>query len=248
MSLDFKFRLATVHLGYRAVDLSGLRKGVEAIDKAEFSVTGSLATQFALTSPSGHSQGMADVNAAVININFSGEFEKIESWEKRKEYIIRKVKALSAIVGGSETFHEFIGVTMIARSPGDDSLRERAFKSVVPSTCLTQNQPVVDFTLRASHALGVNGFFNAYVSWFQTRMFNFMVPRQTFQLMVREWEGALTEQGLEIRFDFNNKKGLYDGKRDWTTEEILELTEAGLREIKSAFEKLQAQCADNEGE
>jgi hypothetical protein len=250
MALNFKFQSASIQLLYRPVDLARLRKGVEAIDKAEFSVTGSLGTKFALTSPSGKSQGTADIDGAVINTNFLGDFQNIGSWAQRHEYLIRKIKALFAIIEGSETVHGFIGVTMIARSPADKAQREQAFKSLVPSRCLTQAEPVYDFTLRASRDLkGGLGFFNTYLNSFQTRTFTIQMPIGVpGPVSIRDWEGALSEEGLEIRFDINNKKGLYAGKRDWTGDELLQLAKAGFEEIRLAFEDLQAKCTGIEEE
>lgn len=117
---------------------------------------------------------------------------------------------------------------------------------------LTEGGPVEDFSLRASRVVDDIAFSNVWLTWFQERAFSvqmpFGVPPQVVRsVSVSDWDMPLVDEGIEFKYDRNNKFALQRGKLEWTVAELLTLVDGYTPAMMGALDRTQDALASVTG-
>lgn len=251
---SFRFKNYSAHLLYENANLQQLRAAMEALSAEQFLVGPGPGTGFLLVTQSGSSQAQVAADSLVLSTQFFDGYDEHQNSAQRDDYLLRKLDALGAALehAGIQIF--FVGVTEIARSEvgehGIDSEKAQILRGFLTDrTLLSGADDAFDFTIRVARKLGAHAFFNSQLSWYQMRT-------QTIALGPSElgrpqtmhpWDGTLDSQGLELRFDFNNKAGLFEGKKLWSWEELRGVVTEGLQTAVAVFPSIVARLAAREG-
>lgn len=189
---------------------------------------------YSLVTPSGSSRAQVGAHETVISTEFFDGFEEADSRDRRDEYILKKLDAIGENLERGGVRFLFIGLTQIAQLPLIGNAAKHYRRATVPRL-LARPEAMVgsgepfDFTFRVSRHLGELAYFNVYVGWYQSRKHQILI-RADELAVAHPWDGVLDSEGLEVRFDMNNKRGLYDGKKRWSWAELRGVVEIGLDE------------------
>lgn len=202
-----------------------------------------------LRSTSGHSLLQIQPHEATLQTTYSGNTytaHDAEGARLRAEYATEKLRAVTQLFDENGVRIALLGVTVTARivapEPLATSLREAAVRAFHLAPTFTEGGAAFDFVVRASRALDDNVFSNLQVSWFQERSINIQIRADQIMLqpfLLREWEMTLTSEGLELSYDRNNKRGLFAGRREWSTDEFLDLLSGTMQGSADAFTQVQ---------
>ena len=200
---------------------------------------------YQLLSPQGSTQGSLTPWQLRLHTHFFDGFEEPEAHGRRDPYFLRKLAAVAEALQKQGASLSFVGVTQRARARLDPDMQDEARQAVREALVqgrglLSASAELYDFSLRVSRYLGDSGFFNTTVSWYQTRVYRDTPLPPGQAVLLQPWQGEVEEEGIELLFDMNNKRGLFEGKKDWTWEEMRDVVEEGMRAIEPALSSLRS--------
>lgn len=198
-----------------------------------------------LQSPTGSTKIRVEHGRAIAQTTYFNGFVSPERWTERDDYFAKKSRTLLDALSACGVKLLMLGATTTVRIPNtkdaDADFRlasHRAF--AVPRHLVSDAEPY-DFALRVSRVLDTNLFFNTHVGWYQSRSISVQVSLQGGPSLPRIpalWEAALEEEGIEIKYDWNNKAALFEGRRDWTADQLLNLSRTALEESRRVHDGL----------
>lgn len=167
--------------------------------------------------------------------HYFGEFAAPEASKARVDYCLEKLDALVPVLEAAKVVPMFIGVSVVVNVPagGIDpkELKTAAVAALgLPGFLAESSGLPYDFSVRVAREITADDgspylFSNVSMNWYQTRTYSGpLVP------VVREWEMQLAEEGLEFRYDRNNKAGLFAGRRQWGFSEYRRIAADTLRD------------------
>ncbi|MHB9149786.1 MAG: hypothetical protein ACYC33_06875 [Thermoleophilia bacterium] len=186
--------------------------------------------------------------------NYFGELAGVDAFAERRKYADDKLRALIDWLSGTGLLPVYFGITSVAHmsAEGHDPtmLKNAAARALCIPPLMHENAPLYDFSFRVARAVegiedsSVGDFFsNLSVNWYQTRSYSGPPIHQ-----ISVWDMQLTEQGLEFRYDRNNKSALFAGRRDWSLEDFRAAAALTLTDIEPAFHPVaSAIAAEMEG-
>lgn len=234
----------TVAFGEPLGSLVALRKKLVhgASEQLALDAAASNETSLLLKSTSGHSLLQLRADGAHFQTTYSGAYADHGAVELRRGYATEKLTALFDLLADAGAKVELFGVTVAARitcqEPDVQSLRDAAVRAFQLRPLFTEGEPAYDFVVRASRAVDADVFANTQASWFQERSITFQLTTdQVAQRLVKfkEWDMTLVGEGLELSYDRNNKRGLFEGKRLWPAEDLMRMLTDTLAASGGAF-------------
>jgi hypothetical protein len=180
-----------------------------------------------LVSTKGESRATIQNGTVVGQTSYPQHFTVAAAWQERSQDTSRKLGALLALLeeGGARPI--FVALSYIAHMMIEPSQREIVKQRIAESLGMNRLAPgdvAADFQTRMGIGVGDSGFLSMSASWFQLRTYQMPIPTVPqggiATVSFREWDATLSHEGVEVRFDINNKKGLYTGKRDWSIDEL----------------------------
>ncbi len=211
-----------------------------------------------LQSPTNSTKGEVRADGTNLVTQYYGDFVAPGRHDLRKEYTTRKLHTLLDWLTRAKIRPDFLGLIATARIRVDRAQRENAVSSVVAGfglPALVASDRVYDFVVRASEAAAVAEeedpwcFANAQLSWFQTRQLSLspseLASFPADRLVFRDWDLKLVEEGLEIKFDLNNKRALRNGRRIWATEDHLAMANAMFDWVPRTQERIMSTLLDH---
>lgn len=217
-------------------------------DDLNLNIAASQGERLVLQSVTGSTTVQVLPNTARLQTTYFGDFEIPSNDSKRADYAARKVGRLLALLdaGGVRlTFFGAVAEAHVEAPTGEENrLRSATLDALKISPLLGDD--VYDFSLRASCASSDDVFSNTSVNWFTTRTFALegdagAVPGLVFS----EWDMSPIAEGVELKYDRNNKRGLFAGKREWSSKEFLDIALGTLNDSRSTFEKLSSQIVQS---
>lgn len=245
MTPSFTFSNCAGEIHFDLVSAFALDKAVASLPQEELVLIQAdrASPQFVMTSPSGSMQVVLGDRSATLAVGFFGGFEELNAWSERRDYLRKKLGILLPALEAGGVRLRMLGITLKALwyvPNGEIAAVKRAMQSLLdPQGVLSPDADFYDFALRASRRHGVEGFFNTSFSWVQTRNYSVrpLVSSGTnpgFVAQFRPWEGQLVQEGVELRFDLNNKQALFAGDDTWTADRLLQFFDRIMPECEPA--------------
>ncbi len=228
--MNFTFAQFQAQLHYQTVGaVDRLRANVDEQDtRLVPNPQASSSNVIVVQSPTGTTRGQLASDRASLQSDFFDEHQVEGSHDLRFRYIAEKVEALLRWAERAEVSTTMLGLILVARSPVPRERRARVVEKAAGafglSAIVDEGAVPFDFVARASRVVDPWYFTNTQVSWYQVRSVSVgepLVPGQTVPVRVSDWEMRLEEEGLEIRFDWNNKHALFNGKFEWSADDHL---------------------------
>jgi len=193
-----------------------------------------------LKSGSGHTNFVADGDVIRGQTRYAtDDYQEPTAWETRGAYSRHRLQALFQIIEQAGGMPMMLAVTHVAACPiakvDGASVRQQIAHGLGILDVLNSRTAPWDFTLRSGRPVGNDCFLSVQVAWYQTRSFT-VVPRPGQPTTIREWEGHVDEEGIELRFDFNNKLALFSGRVDSTGSQIIEAVDSAQNALPGEFE------------
>ena len=244
--LAFRFAFQTVSIQYAATDglIDQIADNARSVGDGELIVVGrNPDDSLLLQSASGSTQLVAGPDQTLSHTAYYGNFAEEGAWDERGAYGLRKIEALLGLLSSASARLSFIGLTTVAqlsvRDLNGEALRRAAATAFGVLPLLTEGEPCFDFSLRASRAVEPDVFSNIYANWFQQRSAPMsMGPAQMSHRPFKPWQMHLDDEGVELRFDRNNKRGLYRGTTDWTAERFVAIARQAFADLPGSYGKL----------
>lgn len=201
-----------------------------------------------LQSGSGSTQVIVRQADLLAQTTYYGSFIEPPAWGARSDYALVKLDALLKVLSDAGARLSFIGLTLVARlsarNADREALRTAAATAFGASPQLTQDQPCFDFSLRASRVVEPDEFFNLYVNWYQSRSAAVAIHSGSgLVLAPQPWQMHLEDEGVEFRFDRNNKHALFRGDLMWTGDRMMEVAKRSVNDFRPAYEHLAGSLA-----
>jgi hypothetical protein len=182
--------------------------------------------------------------SATLTTNYFGEYVAPEAWQDRLTYCLNKLDSLFELFEKVQAKPVYFSISNIARmSAGGEKpekLRSAVKQALNIPDFMAENQSMFDFSMRVSREIlpedestNAQTFSNSYVSWYQSRSYS-GPPKEILNL----WEMQLSEEGIEFKYDRNNKSGLMKGKRDWSFSDFREIANQTMRDLFNAFDPI----------
>ena len=246
--MPFEFRQQDVSLQYDAEPglAVRIRERVRQQERdADLNVNVLLSQPDVLILQSATGSTLVEVHAdrAVMRTRYFDEFTAADAHEGRADYTRRKARRLLDLLDAAGAKLLLVGIVSVARMevPSGESpnaLREHFRERFGGINVLTEGALPFDFVLRASRIADEARYSNVQLSWYQDRTFTLtmdtLAPARTVVKQVSDWELPLTGEGLELRYDQNNKRGLHAGRRDWSAADMSALIDRYLDDLPNA--------------
>lgn len=210
-----------------------------------------------LLSPTGST--VAEVFPSKIRMatRLYGNFSMPESGKIRAAYASEKLDYLLSSIREEGAEPLYVGVSSVARasaqsakdSDGARRLKQLAASAIGWNPLLAESEDVFDFSIRVSREVGSSDFSNVYTSWFQERRLD--VPVEAGQSVhIGLWEMPVVDEGLEFRYERNNKRALLHDKRlKWSNEDLVSVVVKGIeganRALSPVLSLVQNKCAES---
>lgn len=183
-----------------------------------------------MLSPTGSTQVQITSSQVTLSTQLFADYAKPANSDLRVSYLQKKLAAILTVLADKGVVFSYIGVSTIARASArqvnsPDELRSAAVQASGVDAAYLEGEECFDFTVRMSHVSGSDCFTNATLQWYQDRSFvlNSLELAQAAAARVPIWDMQLTDQGVEFRYDRNNKHGLFEGRRTWSVQELEEI-------------------------
>jgi hypothetical protein len=156
---------------------------------------------------------------ALLRVHFFDAYRDFEEKAPaRRGYTLQKLDALLGLLEEEPVTFNLVALVFLARhrvqSAEAPGLRA-ALADAYPTIALfSGGQPLFDVDLRVSHTED-DAFVNHGLRWYQERR-AMLVLGGGSPLSLREWDLPLVEEGVEYKYDRNNKRALFDGQREWS--------------------------------
>ncbi len=204
----------------------------------------STAERLLVQSPTGTTRVEILPDRADLVTQYFGEFTGPPAAAQRAEYAKAKVRSLVGLLTEAEARFKYVGITNLARCSageiGVDRLRMAAVAALSVPRSVSDDCDVFDFTLRVSRIVDANVYSNVNVGWYQTRMATFELPVgvPSGLRILRDWEFPVSDEGIEFRYDRNNKRGLFAGKQAWSSDEVAGIIDATMSDLGPALTRI----------
>lgn len=243
--MAFSIRSQTIHLVFDSKEgiISAIRESVKAERDEHLNINypASMGDRLVFQSITGSTRAEITDDRAVLQTKFFGDFTDAGQCDARRDYSRAKVGRLIEILRRQTTI-SFIGINIDARwSLSEMGLpREAVVKAVrdefLSGTSLTEGENPYDFTLRVSRVVPPDMFSNISLGWYIER--SILIPVDLAQVGVvafREWNLPVSDEGLEFKYDRNNKFGLMQGKADHDLESLLAVVMSAHESLPNAI-------------
>lgn len=187
-----------------------------------------------LNSPTGRTVIQVSTERAILTTSYFGEFLASEEVPARTEYTQNKLRSLLQLLIEAGACLLYFELSNVARASVDstseaDSVRRAVARSLGASAVLPQGEEPFDFSIRVSRQHGQDTFSNVHLNWYQTR--SIAIPSGVTFTRFRDWDMSLIQEGLEFRYDRNNKLGLLGGRRDWSVDVFLRIAREAMADM-----------------
>lgn len=244
----FSYQTVAVHCGWQEGDWAKrLKDAAKQTGPSDLNVFhgGSTDELVVLQSPTSSTRVAVKPDRAELKTEYFDEFMVSSEWSKRSDYSRAKVSVLLGLLESAGAKFSFIGLTTVAhwstKSESPDRLRKAVSDAFPGVSNLSEGEVPYDFSLRASRIVG-DEFSNIFLNWYQSRSVTIAVrmPRgaEPQGLSINEWDMPLDDEGLELRFDRNNKHALFGGKREWTREALQQIVERTMTDMQGSFDSV----------
>ena len=191
--------------------------------------------------------------AVMVTTYFGQDYMTPSRGGDREDYARGRLDALLQTLSTAVGTFELIAAGVEARISVNDipmaQLHRAATTAFGLTGVLTEGADCFDFDVRVSRVVAPDLFSNIKVGWYQTRTAQ-MVVGQTqpgeplpagARSSISEWQMSLTDQGLTVKYDRNNKHGLFQGKGDWSADDVRRVYLGALKEFPSALAGVERQ-------
>lgn len=233
MISNFYFESYQIDIRFLSSGFESIKKMVNDISYKDFSVIAEVENQIILRSQYGNSQAVVEKNNLKLVTFFSNGWEKPEEWEKRNTYFLKKLNILAGCL--EDTSINFAGTTVISKWPVTEEpvlVKNKFSGMILHQKSVAPDHEIFDFSVRTSHVIE-NGYLNINHDWYQQRMIKQFIRSNTFSF--NDWEGELTEEGIMLKIDFNNKKALFEKDTNWNIDKLESFTKKGLTETQNHY-------------
>lgn len=241
----FEFRSHLVQMKF-ALGREGLREVRERAttrnDQLNLNHLASTDSALLLQSPTGSTEARITADQGTLTTRFFGSFVELDANDKRAEYAEKKQRLVLDMLAGAGASLQYIGVSVVARAsvaqvedPG--VLQKAALHATGLHDDWTEREPSFDFSVRVSRRAEHDTFSNIHLHWYQDRRMTIEIGRDSSLPPSRKdiWELPLVDEGLEFRYDRNNKRGLFAGRKDWSREDFLRIADDTIRGAPTAL-------------
>jgi hypothetical protein len=254
--MNFEFRQQDIFLQFDAD--AGVAERIRArpadAAPAELNVNALMSRPDLLVMQSPTSSTVVEIAAdrAVMRTRYFDDFVEMGRFAERAAYARRKAERLLTVLGDAGAQLRFIGLVSLARSPvrettAQDEIRRRLQK-LGGVGLLSEGSLPFDFLLRVSRVADEDRYSNVQLSWYQERTFSLTLdnlgPERTAYKQLHDWEMPLSDEGLELRYDQNNKRGLHGGRRDWSAQLMLSVIDRYFADLAPAVTKITTQLSE----
>lgn len=189
-----------------------------------------------LQSPTSSSLAQVGPQQVILRTNFFGEFTSPAATDLRRQYLLAKISRLLNLLTDSDARLKFLGLVTILRCPVRERpaqivVRQRVAEHIPGLSLLAGTGAPVDMLARATHVRDETRFCSVQLGWYQERSVFFQLPEGApIPHPMNDWEMPITDEGLELRYDQNNKYALYGGRREWSREDFMNLADCAISE------------------
>jgi hypothetical protein len=189
-----------------------------------------------------------------MQTQFFGEFAKKEANQQRLEYAQSRFGALLALMSEAKIQPLYCDVATVAHMSGKgadyrhEQLVRAAAKSFQLRGPLSENQEPFDFLLRVSRVIDPDYFSSIWLAMYQERVFELIQPPGSVPpqpMVMFDWQGALMDEGLELRYERNNKRALWAGRVETGTEFAMKLVTSGISGFPTALDVVERALLEN---
>lgn len=254
--MNFEFRQQDIFLQFDADP--GVAERIRArppeATPAELNVNVLMSRPDLLVMQSPTSSTVVEVAAdrAVMRTRYFDDFVEMGRFAERAAYARRKAERLLTVLGDAGARLRFIGLVSLARKPlretsAQDQVRRRLQK-LDGVNLLSEGNVPFDFLLRVSRIADEDRYSNVQLSWYQERIFSLTLdtlgPERAAYKQLHDWEMPLSDEGLELRYDQNNKRGLHAGRREWSAGQMLLLVDRYFADLPDAITRITSQLSE----
>lgn len=177
-------------------------------------------------------------NQAIMQTSYYDEYMKPEKQPERSSYANEKLRSLLTKLSQAGAKFSSFGiissskVTLKDNDIGRNELLKMAQTALHLNKLLSDQSTCYDFTIRVSKEVESLFYSNMTLSWFQERQAALPIGIGGSQqvgpggvslsaIQLNEWDMELVDEGIEIKYDWNNKLGLLRKKLDWDDTALL---------------------------
>lgn len=169
---------------------------------------------------------------SLLNTTYYDSYTGDASHPDRVAYACAKISTLLDYLAHAGARMSFFGVVSAARiSINDNNLTKDALLNAVIkfigcSPAIADNASLFDFSVRFS-TTDEDCFSNVSLSWFEERTMMVPITGQSGHsgvVYLKDWDMTVGNEGIEIRWDYNNKFALRNNDRLWDKSRYLKLT------------------------
>lgn len=250
---DMVFRTQLVTIEYRHMDgasFRSMRGRMAAVSSPHLNLNqlASTDTKLVLTSPTSSSVVEVHTNKMLLSTRFFGDFTDKSAGGERASYVEKKVDYLLDVLDAEAVTPLYAGVSTTARASaqalsdtqGMHRVKQAAARALGWSPLLSEQQDIYDFSMRVSRVVGERDFSNISVAWYQERQLK--MQAQAGQVVeVGLWQMPVIDEGLEFKYDRNNKHGLFHGQRtEWSRDVLLDVIHEGVASAEEGLSPIAA--------
>lgn len=251
LGLKYRTMSALVHYAVDETLVERLRTAVAASGRdadLNLNVASSAKDRLLFQSVTGSTVVHVARTQARLQTTYFGDFEQPARATERSAYAEKKLGRLLTLLGECGARLTFFGAVVEARldaPEGQGNELRAVVKDVLHvSPLMMSSEAVYDLSVRISSVHSDDVFSNTSINWFTERVFAFDGPPETAPgLVLNEWDMSPGIEGVELKFDRNNKRGLFAGKRDWTADDFMGIALGAMRDAVPAFGKLESAIA-----
>ncbi len=246
---DFRFISQTSQLmfAYRA-DLPTLLKARLKGSKHEhlnvnFQLSADART--VLQSPTGSTAVEVHGDRAIIKTIYFDDYGNPDAQDLRATYAREKLGALAAWLDDFGAEWQFGSTSGVARWRTDehgDIVRDALLKAFPSLTTWAPASQMFDLSVRVAEVTDEHYFSNTTLAWFIDRQFQLALSQLPMAgaspMPIQDWQLPVTGEGLEFRYDRNNKAGLWVGKTEWTSAELVAMCSDAVLRAPATLERL----------
>jgi hypothetical protein len=196
-------------------------------------------------------------NQADMVTPYFGDYVRPELAEERRSYAIAKLRSLLDLLleGGAKL--QQLGIVSRARASamtiGAESVRGALGRAVHLPREFADDAEIFDLSLRVSRAIDDRVYSNLSVDWYQTFVARLELPIGGALPQVHHtqiWDCPISDEGVEFRYDRNNNRGFFAGRREWTRDEFLMVLDAMMVDVGPALARVKRaieECLESTG-
>lgn len=254
--MDFEFRQQDIFLQFDADPgvADRIRARPAGAPDGELNVNALMSQPELLVLQSPTSSTVVEVAAdrAVMRTRYFDNYVEMGRFTERASYARRKAERLLELLGEARAQLRFIGLVSLARrsireTTAQDEVRQR-LQRLDAVGLLSEGSLPFDFVLRVSRVADADRYSNVQLSWYQERAFSLTLdtlgPERAAFKQLHDWEMPLSDEGLELRYDQNNKRGLHGGHREWSPEQMLSVVDRYFADLAPAVRRITKQLSE----